>query len=221
MMDIYDIMGPVMVGPSSSHTAGAAKIGLISRRLLGEEIKEAEILLHGSFFATGTGHGTDRAIMAGLLGMKQDDLRIPNSFQIAGKQGIKWKLGKAVLKDVHPNSVKLLLTGESGKELEIVASSPGGGRVMICQMDGLYTPFSGDRPTLIVHNDDTPGRVAKVASLMEKAGVNIATMKLSRDRRGGCAVMVLECDHEIPDTILRQAENMEGIRKTAYLAGMD
>ena len=151
-MNLYDIMGPVMVGPSSSHTAGAVRIGLISRKLLGEQVQKAEILFHGSFLATGTGHGTDRAVIAGLLGMAQDDLRIPKSFELARKQGMEWTFGRAYLKDVHPNSVKLRLTGESGRNLEIVASSPGGGRVEICQMDGLSTTFSGDITVLIVHN---------------------------------------------------------------------
>ena len=221
MMNLYDILGPVMVGPSSSHTAGAARIGLISRKLLGEPVWRAEILFHGSFQATGVGHGTDRAVMAGLLGMGQDDLRIPQSLEIARDEGIQWRFGKTFLKDVHPNSVKLLLTGKSGRELEIVASSPGGGRVLICRMDGLETDFSGDMPTLIVHNDDNPGHVAAVASLLAESGINIASMRLSRDRREGNAVMVLECDQEISNETVRQIEKMKGIHKAACLAGMD
>ena len=220
-MNLYDIMGPVMVGPSSSHTAGAVRIGLISRKLLGEQVQKAEILFHGSFFATGTGHGTDRAVIAGLLGMAQDDLRIPKSFELARKQGMEWTFGRAYLKDVHPNSVKLRLTGESGRNLEIVASSPGGGRVEICQMDGLSMSFSGDMPVLIVHNEDSPGHVAAAASLLADAGINIASMRLSRDRRNGSAVMVLECDQEIPEETVRMIESMKGIQKAASLAGMD
>ena len=220
-MNLYDIMGPVMVGPSSSHTAGAVRIGLISRKLLGEKVQKAEILFHGSFFATGIGHGTDRAVIAGLLGMAQDDLRIPKSLELARKQGMEWTFGRAHLKDVHPNSVKLCLTGESGRKLEIVASSPGGGRVEICQMDGLYTSFSGDMPVLIVHNQDSPGHVSATASLLADAGINIASMRLSRDRRNGSAVMVLECDQEIPEKTVRQIEKMKGIQKAASLAGMD
>lgn len=220
-MNLYDIMGPVMVGPSSSHTAGAVRIGFISRKLLGEKVQEAEILFHGSFLATGTGHGTDRAVMAGLLGMAQDDLGIPKSLQIAQKERIKWKFGKVHLKEVHPNSVKLLLTGEHGKKLEIIASSPGGGRVVICRMDGLETWFSGDVPTLVVHNDDQPGRVAAVAGQLEKSGINIASMRLSRNRRAGNAVMVLECDQQITDKTVKCIERLKGIEKAACLAGME
>lgn len=220
-MNLYDIMGPVMVGPSSSHTAGAVRIGLISGKLLGEKVRKAEILFHGSFYATGIGHGTDRAVIAGLLGLAQDDLRIPESLELARKQGIEWTFGRAYLKDVHPNSVKLCLTGENGRKLEVVASSPGGGRVEICQMDGLSTTFSGDIPVLIVHNEDSPGHVAAAASLLADAGINIASMRLSRDRRNGSAVMVLECDQKIPEETVRMIENMKGIQKAACLAGMD
>ena len=112
-MNLFDIVGPVMVGPSSSHTAGAVRIGQVSRHLLGESVKEAKILLHGSFLATGKGHGTDKALVAGLLGMTADDIRIPDSFEIAEESGMKFEIGKIQLKNAHPNSVKLLLVGES------------------------------------------------------------------------------------------------------------
>ena len=115
-MNLFDIVGPVMVGPSSSHTAGAVRIGQVSRHLLGESVKEAKILLHGSFLATGKGHGTDKALVAGLLGMAADDIRIPDSFDIAKESGVKFEIGKIQLKNAHPNSVKLLLVGESGSE---------------------------------------------------------------------------------------------------------
>ena len=130
-MNLFDIVGPVMVGPSSSHTAGAVRIGQVSRHLLGESVKEAKILLHGSFLATGKGHGTDKALVAGLLGMAADDIRIPDSFDIAKESGVKFEIGKIQLKNAHPNSVKLLLVGESGRNLEIVACSLGGGRIKI------------------------------------------------------------------------------------------
>lgn len=116
-MDIFEIVGPVMVGPSSSHTAGAVRIGYIAGKLLGEKICSAEILLYGSFYATGKGHGTDRALVAGLLGMKQDDYRIPDSLEIAKEKGIKIEFGEANLKQAHPNTAQIILTGESGQRL--------------------------------------------------------------------------------------------------------
>lgn len=217
-MSLFDILGPVMVGPSSSHTAGAVKIGYISRQLLGENIKRAEIYLHGSFLATGTGHGTDKALVAGLLGMKTDDNNIPESFLIAQNAGMEIVFGKVNLKNVHPNSVKLKLTAISGRKLEIIASSVGGGKIKICKIDGLDANFSGDHPTLVVHNLDQPGHVTEVTSMLAHKGVNIATMQLYRNHRGGDAVMVIECDQEVPEQSVRWLERLEGITKVTYLS---
>lgn len=217
-MSIFDILGPIMVGPSSSHTAGAVKIGYISRQLLGEKVKAAKILLHGSFLATGAGHGTDRALVAGLLGMKEDDIRIPDSFLIAEKENMSVAFDKIHLKNVHPNSVKLELTGVSGRKLEIIASSIGGGQIKICKIDGLEANFSGDYPTLVVHNQDQPGHVTEVTSMLAHKGVNIATMQLYRDHRGGNAVMVIECDQEIPLSAVSWLQRLEGITKVTYLS---
>ncbi len=216
-MGIFEIMGPVMVGPSSSHTAGAVKIGLVTRKLLGEKPAEAELLLHGSFAATGKGHGTDRALAAGLLGMKPDDVRIPESLEAARKAGLKLKIGTVTLRGVHPNTVLLKVKGVSGRSLEVVASSLGGGRIKICRIDGIETNFSGERPTLVVHNIDQPGHVAAVTTLLASRGVNIATMQLYRDTRGGYAVMVLECDQPIPEDSLASLSKMDGILKITYL----
>jgi L-serine dehydratase len=217
-MNLYDIIGPVMVGPSSSHTAGAVKIGYVSRMLLGEELQKAQILLYGSFLKTGEGHGTKKAILAGLLGMLPDDIRIPDSLSIAQKQGIEVSFGEAFLKEGHPNSVKLILTGASGRDLEVVGESLGGSCINIAQIDGIATNFSGDYPTLVVRNQDQPGHVAEVTSMLAHKAVNIATMRLYRSGRGKDAVMVLECDHEIPKESIRWLEHLEGIKKVTYLS---
>lgn len=215
-MNLLDIIGPVMVGPSSSHTAGAVKIGRVSRKLLAEEVKEAKIYFHGSFLATGKGHGTDKALIAGLLGMQVDDPAIPVSFRIAGERGMDFSLEGIDLGDVHPNSVKMNLTGVSGRTLEVVAASIGGGRIQICELDGITANFSGDYPTLIVHNIDQPGHVTEVTSMLAHKGVNIATMQLYRKSRGGSAVMVIECDQEVPKESLAWLERLEGILKVTY-----
>ena len=136
-MNIFDILGPVMVGPSSSHTAGAARIGLMTRKLLGAEPVEADIRMYGSFAATGKGHGTDKAIIAGLLGMEPDDMRIPDSFSIAEKEGLQFTFGTADLKGAHPNSVVLYVKGKNGRERKVQACSLGGGRIMINELDGI------------------------------------------------------------------------------------
>ena len=217
-MNIFDIIGPVMVGPSSSHTAGAVKIGYIARKLMGEEIAEAEILLYGSFLATGKGHGTRKALVAGLLGMKPDDMRIPDSFEIAKEHGIEVAFGESALRDAHPNTAQIFLTSVTGKNLEVVGESLGGSRINIAQIDGISTNFSGDYPTLVVHNMDQPGHVAEVTSMLAHKSVNIATMQLYRSNRGGDAVMVLECDQEIPREGIEWLKKVEGITKVTYLS---
>lgn len=217
-MNMLDIIGPAMVGPSSSHTAGAVRIGRIAKKLMAERITEANILLHGSFLATGRGHGTDRALVAGLLGMDVDDGRIRTSFDVAREEGLSFTFGSIMLTDAHPNSVKMYLTGEKGKKLEIVASSVGGGRILVNEIDGLTANFSGDYPTLIVHNQDQPGHVSEVASMLAHKSINIATMQLYRDGRGGKAVLVVECDNEVPEEGLRWLERAEGVLKVTYLS---
>ncbi len=216
-MNIFDIMGPVMVGPSSSHTAGAVKIGYISRRLLGEELASAKILLYGSFLTTGKGHGTRKALVAGLLGMKTDDIRIPEALEIAERAGIEVKFGEALLKEAHPNTAQLFLTGVSGRTLEIIGQSLGGSRINIAEIDGIETNFSGDHPTLVVHNQDQPGHVSEVTSMLAHKSVNIATMQLYRASRGGEAVMVIECDQEVPIEGIEWLKKVEGVNKVTYL----
>lgn len=215
-MNLYDILGPVMVGPSSSHTAGAVKIGYVSRKLMAQPIRRAEILLYGSFLATGKGHGTQLAIVAGLLGMKPDDSRIPHSFELAKENNMEVVIGEAELREAHPNSVQLILTGMDGKRLEIVGESIGGSRINIASIDGLSANFSGEYPTLIVHNLDQPGHVAEVTSMLAHKSVNIATLQLYRASRGGHAVMVLECDQEIPRESIEWLAHLEGIEKVTY-----
>ena len=155
-MRLFDILGPVMVGPSSSHTAGAVRIGLTARKLLGDRPVHADISLHGSFALTGHGHGTDCALIAGLLGMQPDDLRIPGSFAVAAEQGLTFSFRNVQLRNAHPNTARLQLTGAKGRTLDIVAESIGGGRIRIRSIDGIETNFSGEHNTLIVHNQDTP-----------------------------------------------------------------
>ncbi|MBR1651284.1 MAG: L-serine ammonia-lyase, iron-sulfur-dependent subunit beta [Lachnospiraceae bacterium] len=215
-MNLFDIIGPVMVGPSSSHTAGAVKIGYVARRLMNEDIKSADIRLYGSFFATGKGHGTDAALVAGILGMKMDDINIPDSIKIAGERGIDLHFGEADLTDAHPNSAEINLVGVNGRRLSIVGESIGGSLINIAKIDNLDANFSGDFPTLIVHNQDQPGHVAEVTSMLAHKSVNIATMQLYRANRGGDAVMVIECDQEVPMESVEWLKKLEGVNKVTY-----
>ena len=216
-MNLFDILGPVMVGPSSSQTEGAVRIGLITRIHLGSEPKKADIALAGSFAATGRGHGTDRALAAGLLGMQPDDIRIPDSLHLAQERGMEVHFREIQLKDAHPNTALLHVTAPDGRELELQASSLGGGRIMVNRLDGIDVNFSGESHTLIVHNLDQPGHVAEVTSMLSHKSVNIATMQLYRDKRGGYAVMVLETDQPIPEESVSWLSHLEGVIKVTYL----
>ena len=172
-MNIFDILGPVMVGPSSSHTAGAARIGYITRKLLGSRPKKARIGLSGSFAATGRGHGTDRALVAGLLGMKPDDMRIPDSFSVAKQEGLEFEIYNTQIKEAHPNTALLDVEGVDGKTIVVQASSLGGGRIMLNELDEITVNCTGACPTLIIRNEDSPGQVAEVTSVLYGKKVNI------------------------------------------------
>jgi len=220
-MSLFDIIGPVMVGPSSSHTAGAARIGYIAQKLLGAPLKKAVIYLHGSFALTGKGHGTDRALIGGLLGMFPDDERLPHSFELAREHNMIFEFHEKEIRGAHPNTVELVLTCENGRSLDIVASSIGGGQIKVCKIDGLDVNFNGELPTLVVHNLDQPGHVAKVTTALSQKNVNIAAMQLYRNSRGGHAVMVIECDHEVPQDAVKWLENLDGVEKVTYLSLQD
>ena len=194
MASIFDILGPVMVGPSSSHTAGAARIGLIARQLFGRQPDKAQVYLHGSFAATGKGHGTDKALIAGLLGMKPDDMRIPESFEIAKEMGMEFQIAEKDIREAHPNTAQIIMEAEGVKTMKIQAYSIGGGRIRVSKLDGIDVHFSGESNTLIVRNVDQPGRITEVAAALSKCDINIATMQVFRDKRGGFAVMVVETD---------------------------
>ncbi len=217
MASIFDILGPVMVGPSSSHTAGAVRIGLIARQLFGKQPDKATVYLHGSFAATGKGHGTDRALIAGLLGMQPDDLRIPDSFDIAKEMGMDFVIGPKDLRDAHPNTARILMEGQDGKSLEIEACSIGGGRIRMKKLDGMDVNFSGETNTLIVRNQDQPGCITDVSTALSFCGINIATMQVFRAKRGGIAVMVVETDQVVPESALKMLEARKGILKVTFL----
>ncbi len=216
MINIFDMMGPVMVGPSSSHTAGAARIGNMGRTLLGEEVARADIGLYGSFAETGYGHGTDRALLAGLLGMKPDDLRIPNAYEEANRAGMAYSFRTVELRDAHPNTALLELTGKSGKKLTLQASSIGGGALVVNKIDGIDVNFTGDFNTLIVRNQDESGSVAAITSILSQVHINVANMSVNRHRRGGDALMVIETDQHIKPRQVEFLSELPGILSVTY-----
>lgn len=219
-MNIFDVLGPVMIGPSSSHTAGAVKLGYVARNILGANPVIAKIYLHGSFADTGKGHGTDRAIVAGLLGMKEDDERIPYSFQIAKEQGLYFEIENIQLPGVHPNTVILDLKDVGGRQLHFQGSSIGGSRIVINKIDNAEVECTAEYPTLIVYNKDLPGYVAEVTSALAAKSINIATMRLFRGKRGTEAVMIIESDQPISEDVIKKLETIAGILKVTYIAGI-
>ena len=197
-MNIFDIMGPIMVGPSSSHTAGAARIGLITRRLLGEQPVAAALILHGSFAATGRGHGTDRALLAGVMGFAPDDLRIRDSHRIAEERGLQYSFHiDTATQTPHPNTVGITLWGADGVPVHVTGVSVGGGSVRLRELDGVEIDLSGDYDTIVVKQHDKPGVVAFITRTLSESGVNIAFMRLYRENRGKLAYTIVEADQAI------------------------
>lgn len=193
-MNVFDILGPVMIGPSSSHTAGAARIGLMARTLLGKQPVRAEILLHGSFATTYKGHGTDRALVAGILGMRQDDERLRDALTIAADQGISVSFTPTEFADSHPNTAEIHLTARDGSTASLRGASVGGGRIKVVRVNDMPVSLTGEYLTLIVIHRDAPGAIAEVTRILTHHGGNICHFDLSRKARGGEAIMTLSMD---------------------------
>lgn len=221
-MSLFDIIGPIMVGPSSSHTAGAARIGYITRQIMGEDIVHAQIDLYGSFLATGKGHGTDKALVAGLLGMKPDDERIPFSFEIAKERGMEFHFGEAYLRDAHPNTVVLTVTGASGRVRTLEGVSVGGGCIRVNKIDDMEANFTGDYPTLLLRNNDKPGMIQKIVTKLGEFNINIANFTLSKDmKKKGTAITIIECDDPVPAAMVEEISSWEDIGRVIYLYSED
>jgi len=202
LVSLLDIIGPVMVGPSSSHTAGACKLGLIARCLVGGTPDRARIELHGSFARTGEGHGTDKAIAGGLLGFRPGDDRLRDAVEIAEREGFAYRFEKTTLSDdAHPNSVRI--TVERGERRHVMlGASLGAGRIHVSEIDGFPVEVLGNHFTIVLVAEDVKGSVARITARLADDGLNIATLKLSRKHKGGDALMVIEVD-EAPDVAVR------------------
>lgn len=216
MVGLFDILGPVMVGPSSSHTAGACRLGLLARAILGGTPEQAKIKLHGSFAATGEGHGTQRAIVGGLLGLAQDDLRLRRAFEEAEAAGMAYTFEMIDLGDeAHPNTAILdLRSGD--EELTVRGASVGGGRVEITEIDEFPVALGGDYHTLVLVAHDQPGTVATISSILAEEDINLATMRVDRTGRHQDALMTIEVDAPIPDHALEKIRSydwLEWIRR--------
>ena len=220
-MNLIDIIGPVMIGPSSSHTAGAVRRGLLAASILGGKPVKAEINLHGSFAETYQGHGTDMALLAGLMGWMPDDERIPQAEKYAEESGLEYSFHKIDLGNMaHPNTVLFKLTSASGSYCEIVGSSVGGGQVKVTEIDGFPVELTGRLPAILTVHIDTRGVIALVTSTLANAGVNIATMRLFRSDKGGMASMVIECDEAVPQEILNLIGALQQIESVRFIASV-
>lgn len=216
--DVFSIIGPAMVGPSSSHTAGAARIGRCARQLFGRQPERAEVRFFGSFAATYRGHGTDVAITGGLLDWQTDDPRIPSSLLAAEERGVivTFDEGKGLFS--HPNTAKLTLSsgeGEDRRELRMTGTSIGGGNIEITEIDGFAVRMSGIYPTVVVRHRDWSGVVAGITDVMRRSGCNIAHMTVDRKARSGDALTVLELDSALDEALIQElseVENVEMIR---------
>lgn len=214
---MFDIIGPVMIGPSSSHTAGAAKIGYIARGIFGEDVVGVTFYLHGSFAKTYRGHGTDKALLAGVMGFLPDDERIKNAYKIVEKKHIHYKFEGKDLEDVHPNTVMIHMVGKSGREMTVVGSSIGGGKVVITKINDFDVEFNGEYTTLITKHYDRPGVMASITAILAENKVNIAFMKLFRQARGDYARLVLESDEDIDEHVLEDIRKMEYVKDVTLI----
>lgn len=209
----FDILGPIMIGPSSSHTAGAARLGKIARIISGGDIKEVKFLLHGSFAKTYKGHGTDRALAAGILGMNPWDENLKNAIKIAGVEGIKLEFIETDLGDVHPNTVKFIIKKNDESSIEIQGSSIGGGNILITEVDGEKIQFTGEYPTLIIKHRDVPGMVSCITAVLYENNINIAFLKVYRSSKGSEATMIFETDSIVNNSVVEKINGLSNIDK--------
>jgi len=212
MVSLFDILGPVMVGPSSSHTAGACRLGLMARAIIGGQPQHARIALHGSFAKTGEGHGTHRAIVGGLIGLAPDDLRLRRAYDEAKAAGLDWDFEEVDLgDDAHPNTVVFQLTRDGGK-VNVRGASIGGGRIEVTEIDGFPVSLSGSYDTLVVLARDEPGTIMTITGLCAAQGINLATMRVDRTGRNKDALMTIEADAHIPDAVLDDLREFEWLK---------
>lgn len=211
-LSAFDVIGPAMIGPSSSHTAGAAVLARLARKMLPGTLASVHFTLYGSFAKTYAGHGTDRALLGGMLGFAPDDERIRDSFRLAEEQGVAFSFSVDTdASDLHPNTAEIRMINAEGHEMTVRGESLGGGRVRISRINLVDVDFTGEYATLIVIHRDRPGLVAHIASCLSRADVNIAFMRLYREARGSTAYSVVESDGHLPETVTEALYENENV----------
>jgi L-serine dehydratase len=215
-VSILDVMGPVMVGPSSSHTAGTARLGRVAREILDEDPVEVHFFLHPPLAATYRGHGSDFALAGGAIGLNVDDPRIPEAIRIAEQMGVKIEFAEEDQGDVHPNTVRIEAKGKN-REVEIVGSSIGGGVIEVFKINGFQTRFKGDSPVLLLFYRDRPGMISEVTSIIADEAINIASLYCSRKQRGKDAFMEIDVDSPISKEALERINAVPDMAEAKYL----
>ena len=219
-MNVVDIIGPIMIGPSSSHTAGAVRLGRVAWKLLGERPVKAEIELTGSFAETYRGHGTDKALTAGIMGMDSDDERIRSSPDIARENGLDISFTETSIPGAHPNTARITLCGKSGRRVQVQGASVGGGNILVTGVNGMAVSFTGQYNTILVLHQDKPGAIAAVTQFVASTGVNIGNFRLSRSHRGGEALMTIEVDGGVPDGLMDALCAIEMVQQAIFIRAM-
>lgn len=215
---LFDLIGPQMIGPSSSHTAGAAKLGKVAYRLANGKMRSARVTLYGSFADTGRGHGTDRAIVAGLLGFEADDSRLRNAMELAKEQKKDITVEFSSQEMKHPNTARIMIEDEQGRRIDMLGASVGGGSIEIQEINGMEVSFGCEYPTVLIFHRDRPGMISRVTAVFAERELNIAFMKVFRDSRWKSACMIIEADEKIDDTTLaRIREASEDIMEVCRL----
>ncbi len=213
-MNIFGIIGPVMIGPSSSHTAGAVRLGRVANKLMDNgTLKRVEITLSGSFAQTYKGHGTDRALLAGIMGYHSYSAEIRDALDVAKSRGIDYVFLKEEIRDAHPNTARIHFVLEDGTEGTVQGASVGGGNILVSRINGMNVEFTGENNTILVMHQDKPGVIAAVTQLMhfEYADLNIATFHLTREARGGDAVMTIEIDGQPPEELITAIRKIDNV----------
>ncbi len=211
-ISIFEVSGPVMIGPSSSHTAGAARLARVARAIAAQPFYKVSFGLHGSFAKTYKGHGTDRALVAGVIGLHEDDERLVDAFALAEEQGLSYEFYEINLEGMHENSVKITFYHLNGDTNEIVGSSIGGAQIVIRRINGFDIEFTALLPTLLITQNDQRGIVSEVTRILAESGLNIGIMKLSRSAKGGDAFCVIETDDLIDEEIVAKINAVSGVR---------
>jgi len=213
-ISVFDVLGPNMIGPSSSHTAGAAAIALLAYKMIRGPVRKVQFTLYGSFAKTYRGHGTDRALLGGIMGFEPDDRRIRDSFSIADDRGLEYVFQiNEQEEDIHPNTVDILMVSEQGDEMSVRGESLGGGKVRIVRINQVEVDFTGEYSAVIVIHQDKPGVVAHISRCLGEYQVNIAYMKLYREAKGATAYCIVEADERLPVKIVEQIEENKHVQE--------